>query len=721
MTSRNEIPLAGCTSTPLADYLKGLGLIRLVHRADVTVQAAWPGKHLHLYSALDSEALAEYLLSDYAPTPILAPWNGGSGFFAKDKKVALEAIVNGRAPRLSALRECLIYAEQALAHMDRDASPKDAEKHHLLQRLRNALPDGALEWLDAAVVLSGESSKYPPLLGTGGNDGRLDFTNNFMQRVCEVMDPDTGEPTSTSRAWLELALHGQPAPGLARSAIGQFAPGQVGGPNATIGYDTKGRINPWDFILMLEGALMFSAAAVRRSADDPEGVLSYPFTVRATAAGTGRLGNADSSAARGELWMPMWPKPASYPEIRALLSEGRVALGTRPARDALDFVRAVHRLGGYRGVDRFERYGLLMRSGKAFLATPLEHIQITSDPNTGFIDELERDDWLVRFRRFASGDLAAQRFVMLRHRLESQLFELAQRRVAPARVQSLLELLGDIQHAMSRSTKARESLRPVPRLSGRWVAAANDGTTGFRISRALAGLRGVRDQALPVRSHLFAVHPRWNSWVDADLDVRLEIQQSGNLIGSHAAMLEHRLWLQNRLDMADKPLASADGADLRDLAEFLVDGRGDRRIAQLLRGLALCEIPSAPVRSAGDAMLPGAFALLRLIVAPDEVLRALGYLGADQCVPVPPRLVSQLATGNPQQGSRAVDSAWRRLRASGLSPRFSRYSLPQLLGIDPRRVAAALLIPLTYGAVATLARQVLIDGNELTSTVGATS
>ena len=42
----------------------------------------------------------------------------------------------------------------------------------------------------AGVVLDEKGEpKYPSLLGTGGNDGNLDFTNNAMQRLGELFDP----------------------------------------------------------------------------------------------------------------------------------------------------------------------------------------------------------------------------------------------------------------------------------------------------------------------------------------------------------------------------------------------------------------------------------------------------------------------------------------------------------------------------------------------------
>lgn len=717
MTDSNEITLDGCTPSPLANYLKGLGVLRVLSSVDPSVRAAWRGESLVLNAGMDKEGLVTHLLTDYAPTPVMAPWNGGSGFYAKDNKKALHAISAGKAERLASFRQCLNAAMDALGDADLSASPKDDDKAHLLTKLRAVIPDEALDWFDASILLAGDGAKFPPLLGTGGNDGRLDFTNNFMQRLLDVVDPDTGEPKPESRSWLELALFGAPAPGLQKSAIGQFAPGLVGGPNATSGFETKGRINPWDFILMIEGALPFAAAAARRNSNNDDGVLSYPFTVRSTAAGTGSLGAGDHASSRGELWMPLWFRPATYSEVRSLLAEGRVALGKRPARDALDFVRAVHRLGGYRGVDRYQRFGLLMRSGKAYLATPLERIQVTSDPRTQWIDELDgKGEWLSRFRRFANADTTANRFVTLRHRLENLLFELARRSPQPRQVQALLGLLGEIQSAIASSTKARESLKPVPHLSVSWVQAANDHSPAFRIARALAGLSGSKEAPLPLRSHYFPVHPRTGDWVedacksmrnDPMCRLRLNVPTPGSLPRGLVAVLERRLWLAERLGMPAKPLLSHSGARLEDLLAFLRNDSLDAEIQALLPGLMLCDIPALPDDGPDDTVVPAAFGLLKLALTPDAQLHATQTLPKDARMPVPPGLVSQLASKQPAQVRRAIHSAWRRLRASGLAPIGAAGALPELMGIDPRRAAAALLIPLNVRAVRSLTRTVL--------------
>lgn len=703
----NEIVLEGCTATPLAGYLKALGVLRLLSAKYPETRGAWRGDRFVLTTPLDRDGIVRFFLNDYAPTPVIAPWNGGSGFYEKDDKEARLCILRSEDPRLRDYQTNLAISEVALAGYDRASSPKDDDKVRLLTAIRGQLADTALEWFDASVLLAGESTHYPPLLGTGGNDGRLDFTNNFMQRVLDVLPMGDDAVARKSSEWLGSALFAKTAPGLAKNAIGQFSPGQAGGPNAVVGFDADSAINPWDFVLMIEGALLFASAAVRRNADEPFGVLSYPFTVRAVGAGSGSLGEGDVGSARGELWMPLWQQAATYVEVRALMSEGRVALGRKPARDALDFVRAVQHLGGYRGVRSFQRYGLLMRSGKAYLATPLARIETSEAPTPSWPDELDADGWLERFRRFASDANAATRFKALRKRLEDQLFALAGKTPSKPEAQALLVLLGEIQSALAVSSKAREAVPPVPRLSERWVIAADDETPGFRIAKALAGLRGVDNESLPLRAQLFPLNRRFDQWLTPDAGEKNRICDGarGRLVTVLQRLLQRRLWLAERLAMPDKPLDSPAGAMLDDLAAFLRDNRMDARISELLRGLALCDIPQDLDRSAGDGAMPAAFALMKLALTPGRTLHSLDALTKGQRLPVPIGMLAQLAAGN--HDNRAVTAAWRRLRASGLSPLFTPGALPTLAGIDPERVSAALLIPLRYGATAALMRSVL--------------
>lgn len=281
----------------------------------------------------------------------------------------------------------------------------------------------------------------------------------------------------------------------------------------------------------------------------------------------------------------------------------------------------------------------------------------------------------------------------------------------PAEAQSLIVLLGEIQQALSVSSKARDKdkdgVNPVPCLSEKWVTAADDGSPAFRIAKALAGLSGTGNERLPLRAQWFPVQREKNQWMTADGDekVRIFTGQRGRLPEVLTALLERRLWLAERLEMKDKPLDSPAGATLEDISAFLREDSMDARIIALLPGLCLCDIPQDVEKSAGEGMVPAAFCLLKLALTPDRVLRSLSRLGEQERLPVPADMVAKLASGN--RGNRAVEMAWRRLRASGLMPAFALDALPELRGIDPLRMAAALLIPLHYGATAALARQAL--------------
>jgi CRISPR-associated protein Csx17 len=81
----------------------------------------------------------------------------------------------------------LIGRVQAILQEERQtAKPSNDVKDRLLRRYRRELPDEFVTWMDCALVLQETGQSYPPLLGTGGNDGRLDFTQNFMQRLVDL-------------------------------------------------------------------------------------------------------------------------------------------------------------------------------------------------------------------------------------------------------------------------------------------------------------------------------------------------------------------------------------------------------------------------------------------------------------------------------------------------------------------------------------------------------
>lgn len=531
--------LDGCTPTPLANYLKALGVLRLLstpannvngEAADSAARGWWETERFHIKTRLDRDALLCFFLKDYAPSPIIAPWNGGSGFYPNDNKLGIRPIVEARAERFSAYKEAIEVAQSILKQNDIVEKPDGVQKDAIRAQLRSRLRDGALSWYDAAILFTQDGFLAPPLLGSGGNDGRTDFSNNFMCRLTDLFDTESGKPSELAVQALETALFEGLSNSLMREskvqiegspkqkllAVGQFSPGASGGANATVGFERDTFINPWDYVLLIEGALLFAASAVRRLESKNAAGLSYPFTVNSTSTdGAGGSLVDEKRKSKGkfvgnsfEIWMPLWKRPACLREVDVLLSEGRATVGRRPAVDGLDFARAVAVLGVSRGISAFERYAFLQRRGDAISATPKGRIRVQRRPKARLLNDLDAGNWLTQFRQYArkldaqsKNFLAPRQLQALARRLDEAIFAMTQE-ASPGAVQRVLVAIGEVGSYLASSPKSRDPKegrqRPPPRLSRAWFEAAKDGSAEFRIAAALAGLgraQGTEDHA----------------------------------------------------------------------------------------------------------------------------------------------------------------------------------------------------------------------------------
>jgi len=698
-TVMTAIHLRGATPVPLASYLKALGILRLVaEQKDANATGWWEGDHFVLQGDLDKESLSGFLLNEYRPTPILAPWNGGSGFFPKDNKIGIEGLEASVASRFDDYRNAIVFSRTLLDRLGIEEKPEGEEKARLLRQFRAQAPESVLRWFNAAVLLAGEGPRYPPLLGTGGNDGRLDFTNNFMQRLVEIFDPQSGNPSPHASAWLDNALDGKPIHGLINKAIGQFSPGDAGGPNASTGFEAKALINPWDFVLMLEGALAFAAATSRRlESSDNEG-MSYPFTVRPTAVGGSGESLDDEKDARAEVWMPLWEAPTTWPELQMLLSEGRARLGMQPVRDGLDFIRAISGLGIDRGIAAFQRYAFLMRSGKAYLATPVSRVQVKRNPDADLIGQLEREGFLQRIRQIARNDNVPGRLRAAVRRLEQALFDLAARR-GSRQVQYCLVTCGEVVSGLESLARRDDKPPPPPRLDADWVMRADDGSAEFQIAAAIAGLGQTPGMDPPLACHLLPLDFDGKGW-QWHPDSPEHVWRGGDPVTGLAAVARRRcLEASRRQGYPPKPFSSPAGVASGTLAAWLygtLPGHADRRIADLARGLALCRIVQlpSPTQARGQIVeLPAAWYALRAFFTPDDLLIEAGLLPPDGRLPQDARLLQLLLADRIEA---AVQLAWRQLAARGAPlPAFDTKHPPALAGsLEGRRLLASLSVPL---------------------------
>lgn len=721
--TRHDLELSGCTPEPLMAYLKALGILRLVaEQKDPEARGWWKNDVFWLRSTLDRDALVKFFLEEYKPTPIVAPWAGGSGFFPKDNKQAVESLCSSKSPRCKAYADAIHHVRRIIGKKIGD-KPKDDDKSRLIRRYRRELPDEVVAWMDAAMVLQHDGQGFTPLLGTGGNDGRLDFTQNFMQRIASLgLHREEQATDDKSRAWLAHALFASTAK-LHSASVGQFAPGRAGGPNATQGMEGDSTDNPWDFIFMMEGALVLAGAAVRRLGVADWARAAFPFTVRTVAAGFDSPASKDEAESRGELWLPLWTRPTSTGELRQLFGEGRAEVSGRAAQDGADFARAIAGLGVDRGITGFNRLGFLKRSGKAFLAAPLGRFYVVERSDVDILREV--DPWLDRFRRAVGNKNAPPRFGLALRRIDSAIFDFC-KYGGPSFFQRIVVALGQAERELALTPgKAGQSQFPPGPLAGlscNWIDAADDNSPEFTVALALAAVQDPEQKIGPLRANLEPVDcvdwkKRCPAWAEKDRSV---VWNAADLAANLVSVLARRMMDGARAGCARLPLASRHAVPLDAIAAFIAGKLDDERIEQLIWGLMLIDGRRSEGRAkqnrAREEAVPRAYALLKLLFLPHPLVVERSLDGGVVVRPEP-MVLHLLRAGKLGEACRI---AMRRLRASGLDPmpkpirgrRVRDDDWGELdhmgdTGVDRLRLAASLLIPIDSDAVNHIVRLVI--------------
>lgn len=783
--------LKGCAPTPLANYLKALGILRLVgEQADKQVRGWWDGEHFCLLSKLSKEELVAFFLERYEPTPILSPWNKGCGFFKTDDP-GLCPLEESVAPRFSRFRDGVAEARKLLDDISRaDAAiravkartkttPKGFQSEAqrqlletnesyrgLLQQLKEQLKKPDLppvtrtrvqgdiatitslvqkaarrptkaeaeslkasdgykqalataerrfkalkatlipecqrawrgphaEWLSAAVVLDESGNpEWPSLLGTGGNDGNLDFTNNFMQQLGVLFDmtSEMGTPACAAQELLANALWTEPTNHLTSAAVGQFQPGSAGGANGSTGFASGNLVNVWDCVLMMEGAVLFTSRATRRLDPIAFSRASAPFAVRPHAAGFATPGS--EKAQRGEQWMPLWDQPARVTDISSLLGEARVQLDRQPANRPVDMARAISRLGVARGIEAFVRYGYLERNGQSTLAVPLGRVQVRQHPRAYLIEDLA--GWMNRVQRGSRDKNAPARLIHFERRLADAVFAALTHDYTPERWQTILLAAAEVEALQATGTAIEAG--PIPPLRPDWVSAVADGSGEFRLALALgsaaAGYTHEGRPIDPVRHHTLPLEQGARRFKTSDKklvsDSRV-VLSGRDPVRDLGAIVERRLIEAGMKGQRRSRLVSAPGcgARLDDLACVLSGAVDFDKLFGLARAFMAIKwdqwsreyLP----RTETSAEVPEeSWLAIRLGCLPWPLTK-------DKDIPADPRLVRLLTSGD---SGRAIAIARHRLRSVCIRP-------PMQAGVtdtvSSRRWAAALAFPIHRG------------------------
>ncbi len=506
-----------------------------------------------------------------------------------------------------------------------------------------------------------------------------------MERVSSLLLPAAAK----TEGLLRNSIFREQTSELVTAAVGQLDPGRAGGYNQGPEIETKDfPSNPWDFVLAMEGAVVWASGAARRQGVASHGVGCSPFTVRSRAVGYGSAKDTDEAASRAEVWMPIWSRPSRFEEVRLLMREGRAEWGGKPVEDAMQFAEAAASLGTQRGIRAFQRYSMIKRRGDSFLALPLGCVPVEERKNADLLEDVDRV--LARIDRFAWGFRSNEpppQFISRRRQVDAAVFEFVLRG-GPERLLNILVALGRMeQYFAQRDLGLEPSLdAPLGGLSVRWLVAANDESVDFRLAVALASIIRTGEVG-SIRANLTPINPE-KPWAWAKGGAQTAWKGNG-LAQRMVAVLRRRLIDGGRLRCDSLPLVALMSVYPDDSAAFITeDGIDEPRIEDLLFGLCLLdwndkdglskvktELRSRPIPERDRPIIPRSYALLKHLF---QAKRGHPEL---EIHPEPDVLSLLLAhrTGD------ACQIAKRRLRVSGFAPVDAIYPVARLRICTGRR------------------------------------
>lgn len=403
----HSVPLPGLRPDSLGNYLASVGLLRLLARRWPEVRIAWKEGVLHVVGGPEGmDALVDELV-EVAVSKKWTPYERG-------------------------------WAEKQKESTKRQSGAPLAE-------WQSHVSEEHLE-LFAAHVVARDRVHFNPLLGSGGNAGKRAFSDGWRKAVDELAREST-EPHGQAREELKWLLTGEPVSWLVKNlnAASWFSDANKLYNSGQNPY-SEGLISPWAMAIACEGLQFFSGAASRRLGSRARTAGAFPFVTQAAAPSCAGEAGRDN----GEVWAPVWDRPMTLPEVRALFARGRAEVRGRGAVTPAAFATAIVERGVDAGVTGFLRFSLGRTTsantfeprfegcvalpasdflgGTAGEATPLAR---ALERVLALVDRLPRDEKQGKRWRFAG----------LRGPIEHAMIELAARPSEPSAAWSLLDAI----------------------------------------------------------------------------------------------------------------------------------------------------------------------------------------------------------------------------------------------------------------------------------------
>jgi CRISPR-associated protein Csx17 len=672
-----------------------------------------PGLHLDSLG-LCLSALGLLSLSSRRWPSVRGGWRGGVFYLAggpatEDELIQYVAGVGERG-------EWSHYRKSWDKYQKADTKAKSG-MNTALWRAREA-DEGSLALFQSHISPAARLS-FNPLFGTGGNAGKRDFANGWAKATGAIQNPPKGWKREALNADLAAFLLGEPGVYLADFNAGCW----FGAANKAFNSGTArpfrdGQASPWGMALACEAFGLFQGSASRRLGSARRTTGAFPFVT----SGAAPTVPGEAGKNLGELWLPVWERPMSLPEVSALYQRGRAEVNGRGATTSPAFAAAILQRGVDAGIREFRRFVLLRTTSENTFESRLASvIPVSGKAESAMAAALTR---LLNFReRLPADRKKGKRWIYagLRGSLDDALVSFAERPSSEAAcgvVDAMIDTLWKADR--NRGHRAHKPSIQFQQLPGAWAAALLDDNGGdacaeARIGLALATLFAGKRTGKAKKVSTAHFLPYW-----------LGVQQRGTYCSIPEAVPFRRVWgvgglranlaavLQRRLveeePFAEPPFGAWHRVALGDIEAWLSGAVEDTEVERWAMRFSLFDWSKESVAAVkirlGEANPPdvttGGLALFALFkpLFQRTLLRTLLSEGskheAAKVGPLP-GIASRLARGDV---TGAVPLARAAYRAAGIEP--ANLLSNEFSCTDPQRLLAALLIPTKAGRITKL-------------------
>jgi len=411
--------LPGLRIEVLGNYLASLGLLRLLARRWPSVCIAWRDGVLCVVGGpRDLDELLDVLV-EIARSCAWTPYNRG---WSSEQK---------RSTKQKSGRPLALWQT-------------NAEETELELFCAHAVPRERVE--------------FNPLLGTGGNAGQRVFARGWSEAVKQLAKPAA---RVNSRQELDAWLTGQPVTWMVSGiAAASWFSGANKLYNSGQSAYREEPLSPWAMALACEGISFFAGAASRRLGARARAQGAFPFVCQAAAPATAEEAGRD----RGEVWAPIWHRPMTLPEVRALFQRGRAEVRGRGANTPAAFAAAIVQRGVDAGVAGFARFALGKTTSANTFEPRYEGMIVVQPSGAGGPAQIQRgrsdtvERILALLERLPQDRKAGDRwrFVGLRGPIESAMVRLAQEPNNPVSFCELLDAVVAVLDRVDRNVSHRQ-------------------------------------------------------------------------------------------------------------------------------------------------------------------------------------------------------------------------------------------------------------------------